>query len=204
MALSVIGAGFGRTGTESMKMALEILGLGPCHHMWEVIANPAQRTVWRSIARGDAADWNEAFAGYRSATDWPSAFFWRELSGFYPDARMLLTLRDADSWYASMEKTILPTLRASTDLDSIGVTLIAERVFKGRLDDRAHAIAVYEQNIADVRGAFDDDRLYVHELGDGWDNLCRFLGQPVPDAPFPRSNSAAEFHELLRSDDRSE
>ena len=197
MSLSVIGAGFGRTGTESMKTALEILGLGPCHHMKELNANPAQREFWRSIARGDPPDWNRAFAGYRSATDWPSAFYWRQLSAFYPDAKILLTLRDAESWYASMQKTILRSLAGSTDPDSVGVTLIAERVLDGRLDDRVHAIAEFEKNTAEVKAAFGADRLLIHTLGDGWDNLCRFLHKPVPDTPFPRSNSAAEFNAMF-------
>jgi hypothetical protein len=196
MSLSVIGAGFGRTGTDSMKTALEILGLGPCHHMKELNANPAQRALWRSIVRGDTPDWNRAFAGYHSATDWPSAFYWRQLSAFYPDAKILLTLRDAESWYASMQKTILRSLAGSTDADSVGVTLIAERVLDGRLDDRAHAIAVFEKNTVDVKAAFGADRLLIHTLGDGWDNLCRFLHKPVPDTPFPRSNSAAEFNAM--------
>ena len=165
--------------------------------MKELLANPAQRTLWRSIARGNIPDWDEAFAGYHSAVDWPSAFFWRELSAFYPDARILLTVLGAESWYASMEKTIFRMLRASTDPDSVGMKLIAERVFGGRLDDRAHAIAVYEKNTADVQAAFDGDRLLTYNLGDGWEKLCRFLDKRVPDTPFPRSNSAEEFSAMF-------
>jgi Sulfotransferase domain len=201
MALSIVGAGFGRTGTASMKMALEILGQGPCHHMKELLANPAQLALWRLVARGDNPDWNAAFAGYRCAVDWPSAFFWRELSAFYPHAKILLTVRDAESWYASMDKTILKTLRESTDPDSVSIKLIAERVFDGRLDDRAHAIAVYERNTAEVQAAFDGDRLLTYKLGDGWEKLCRFLGKPVPDTPFPRSNSAEEFNAMFATKD---
>lgn len=193
MTLSVIGAGFGRTGTESMKRALEQLGLGPCHHMYEVMANPGQKAIWRSIAKGDDRDWDEAFAGYHSAVDWPSAFFWRELAEYYPDAKILLTVRSSESWYASMEKTIFKTLGESSERDSVGIKLIAERVFGGRLDDRDHAVSIYEKNIADVQAAFGSDRLLTYNLGDGWESLCRFLDVPVPDTPFPRTNSAAEF-----------
>jgi Sulfotransferase domain len=193
MALAVIGAGFGRTGTESMKLALEALGLGPCHHMKEVLSNPRQTDLWRAAARGDLPDWDEAFAGYRSAVDWPSAYFWRELSAYYPDAKILLTVRSADSWYESMDRTILKVLRTSTDPASISKRLIAEKVFGGRLDDRAHAIAIYHANIAAVQAAFPADRLLTYNLGDGWEPLCRFLGKPVPHMPFPQSNSTAEF-----------
>jgi hypothetical protein len=193
VALSVIGAGFGRTGTESMKLALETLGFGPCHHMKEVLSNPAQLDLWRAAARGDLPDWEEAFAGYRSAVDWPSAYFWRELSAYYPGAKVLLTMRSAKTWYESMNRTILKVLRESTDPESIGKRLIGEKVFGGRLDDRSHAIAVYQENIAAVQAAVPPDRLLTYKLGDGWEPLCRFLGKQVPDTPFPRSNSTEEF-----------
>ncbi len=197
MALSVIGAGFGRTGTESMKLALEILGRGPCHHMKEVLVDPAQIALWRAAARGELPDWDQAFTGYNAAVDWPSAYFWRELSAYYPDARILLTVRDAESWYASMENTIFKTLKASSDPDSVGVKMIGGSVFGGRLDDRAHAIAVYEKNIAEVQAAFPPERLLTYQLGDGWGPLCRFLGAPVPDAPYPRSNAGENFASML-------
>lgn len=193
MTLAVIGAGFGRTGTESMKLALEQLGLGPCHHMKEVIASPEQLRLWRGAARGDVPDWETAFAGFNSSVDWPSSFFWRELSEAYPGAKIVLTLRTSDSWYKSMSNTIFKVLDATTDPDSIGLTLIANRVFGGRYHDRDHAIAVYEKNNAEVQAAFSEDRLLTYRLGDGWEPLCRFLGKPVPDSPFPRSNSTAEF-----------
>ena len=198
MSLEVIGAGFGRTGTESMKLALEQLGFGPCHHMKEVLANPEQLEIWRAIARGDPPDWEMAFADYGSAVDWPSAFFWEELSEVYPEAKIILTVRSPESWHKSMSNTIFKVLEASTDPDSIGLKLIAERVFGGRFLDRDHAIAVYEKNNADVQAAFDDDRLLVYHLGDGWEPLCRFLDTPVPDTPFPRSNSTAEFNEMMK------
>ena len=198
MSLEVIGAGFGRTGTESMKLALEQLGFGPCHHMKEVLANPEQLQIWRAIARGDPPDWEAAFAGYGSAVDWPSAFFWRELSEVYPEAKIILTVRTSESWHKSMSNTIFKVLEASTDPESIGLKLIAERVFGGRFLDRDHAIAVYEKNNADVQAALEDDRLLVYHLGDGWEPLCRFLDRPVPDSPFPRSNSTAEFTEMMK------
>lgn len=197
MTLSVIGAGFGRTGTESMRRALEHLGFGPCHHMYEVIAKPEQRRQWRAIAAGAEPNWDEVFAGYRAAVDWPSAFFWRELSAHYPNAKMLLTLRSAESWYASMEKTIFQVLGASTDRESVGVKLIAERVFSGRLNDREHAISLFEKNTAEVQAAFGEDRLLTYHIGDGWEPLCRFLNKPVPDIPYPSSNAAEDFHTTL-------
>jgi hypothetical protein len=197
MALSVMGAGFGRTGTESMKLALEALGKGPCHHMKEVLVDSEQIALWRSAAQGELPDWEDAFAGYNSAVDWPTAYFWRELSEYYPDAKVLLTVRSADSWYESMTNTIFKTLKASTDPASIGLKMIGEGVFGGRLDDRAHAIAVYEKNIADVQAAFTKERLLTYHLGDGWEPLCQFLGEPVPNMPFPRSNPREQFDSMM-------
>jgi hypothetical protein len=202
MSLSVIGAGFGRTGTESMKVALETLGLGPCHHMKEVIASPGQTRLWRAIAHANESrvsepNWDEAFAGYSSAVDWPSAYFWRELSAYYPDAKVLLTVRSPESWYASMEKTIFKSLGENSDRASVGVKLIAEQVFGGCLDDRDHAISIYEKNIEEVQAAFGEDRLLTYSIGDDWEPLCRFLDKPVPDVPYPRTNSTIEFNEMM-------
>jgi hypothetical protein len=194
MALSVIGAGFGRTGTESMKLALEALGMGPCHHMKEVLPNPDQIALWRALAGGGVVDWDKAFAGYNSTVDWPGAYYLRELSAYYPKAKIVLTLRSAESWYASMEKTILKVLKTSTEPTSLGLRLIGHGVFDDRLDDRDHLIAKFEKNTADVQAAFDGERLLTYNLGDGWEPLCRFLGKPVPEAPFPRTNAPDEFH----------
>lgn len=193
MALEVIGAGFGRTGTLSMKAALEMLGCGPCHHMLEVTSNDAQRDIWRAIASGGTPDWERAFAGYRASVDWPGAYFWRELAAFYPGAKIILTVRDPESWYESASNTIFRSITNNPDRESVGVKLIEERVFNGRLDDKAHAIAQYEKNIAEVQAAFASDRLLTYTLGDGWAPLCDFLSRPVPQEPYPQSNSTAEF-----------
>jgi hypothetical protein len=190
----VIGAGFGRTGTLSMKGALEILGFGPCHHMMTVIADPEQKSIWRAAAaKGGPPDWDEAYAGFRSAVDWPTAYYWRQLSEYFPDAKMLLTIRSPESWYGSMAKTVANGMGPDNDPASLGVKLIGEGTFGGRFEDRAHAVAVYEKHNAKVRAAFSPERLLVFTTGDGWEPLCRFLGVPEPDVPFPQTNSTEEF-----------
>lgn len=193
MALSVIGAGFGRTGTKSLKKALEILGFGPCYHMYEVLPHQERVDIWRAAAQGDLPDWDKTFAGYRSTVDWPAAFFWRELSNHFPDAKIILSTRDVDSWYKSMDKTILEVLRTSTDAKSIGSKLIAEGVFGGNIDDREHMIEAYKDNIAKVQAAFTDKRLLTYQLGSGWEPLCAFLNCPIPDEPYPHSNKSDDF-----------
>jgi len=176
MTLSVIGTGFGRTGTDSMRAALNQLGFGPCHHMHEVLAKPEQ-----------------LFKGYQSTIDWPSAFYWRELTRVYPEARVLLTTRSTESWLASMNRTIFKVLRENTDPNSIGSKIIASGTFGGRLDDDDHASTVFEQHNAEVQRTIESERLLVYQLGDGWAPLCKFLRVPVPDQPFPCTNSASEF-----------
>ena len=193
MTLRVIGAGFGRTGTDSMREALTILGLGPCHHMFEVNADPGQVAAWRALAAGGAPDWERLLGGFASCVDWPSAHYWRELAALYPEATVLLTWRSAESWWRSFERTLLPMIRNSTDPASLGRALIAEQVFGGRPDDAAHAMAVYEANVAAVKAEIPPERLLVHEIGAGWEPLCAHLGVGVPDVPFPHANSSETF-----------
>jgi len=197
MSVSVIGAGFGRTGTESMKQALEMLGVGPCHHMIEVLQSPDQMGIWRGIAAGGPPDWDRAFAGFGSAVDWPSAAYWRETAAHFPDAKALLTVRDAEKWYDSINNTIFEIIRIKDDPATLAIGLIRDRVFGGNIEDRDHVIATYEKNVADVKAAFGPDRLLAYELGSGWDPLCNFLGLPVPDEAFPRVNSTAEFQRFI-------
>jgi len=197
MGLKVIGTGFGRTGTDSMKTALEQLGLGPCHHMKELLADPEHREHWRGIAAGNTPDWDETFRNYVSAVDWPSAFYWRELTAHFPDAKVLLTLRSPESWYESFSRTILPVLEASTTPESVGYKVILQGVFGGRASDRDHAIAVFERNTAEVKAAIPPERLLVYHVGDGWEPLCRFLGKPVPETPYPHRNSGEDFHAMV-------
>ncbi len=197
MTLSIIGAGFGRTGTHSMKEALEVLGFGPCHHMVEVLSKPDQRAKWRSIADGAALDWDDVLGAYNSTVDWPSAYYWRELAEYFPKAKVLLTLRSPESWYTSFSSTILEGIGPNSDPDSFGFKIIRNKVFDGRPEDKAHSIAAYEKNNASVRRSIAAERLLVYQVGDGWDPLCRFLGVAVPARPFPTSNSTEEFRQHM-------
>jgi hypothetical protein len=207
MSLAVIGAGFGRTGTLSLKLALETLGLGPCHHMEEVMKHPEQIPVWQAAGRGEAVDWAALLKDYRSTVDWPSAQFWRELAARFPDAKVVLTVRDRARWYESFSKTILvlmsareaapnETMKAIFDMAQ---EVIIRRAFDGRLDDPNHVMAGFDRHNAAVQAALPPERLLVYEVAQGWEPLCRFLGRPVPATPFPRVNSTAEFWELIQN-----
>lgn len=193
MTLEVIGAGFGRTGTDSMREALNLLGVGPCHHMMEVMAHDEQKRLWRAFVKGEPIGWDRLLAGYAACVDWPTAHYWRELSQAYPQAKVVLTYRRAESWWESFEKTLVPVMQSSTEPDSLGVALVRDRVFGGRPQDRDHAIAVYEANVEAVKSEIPPERLLVHCAGDGWEPLCAFLGRPVPASPYPSRNSADDF-----------
>lgn len=201
MALSVIGAGFGRTGTLSLKLALESLGAGPCYHMLEVRQNPGHGQHWLDALAGRPVSWDALFHAYRASCDWPQCHFWRELALHYPNARVILTVRDPERWYASITRTIFPALEEQPDAgDPDAVVhrtmtrkLIFEQTFAERWKDEEHVIGVYERHVATVRREIPAARLLVYDVSQGWGPLCAFLRRPVPDIPFPNVNSTAEF-----------
>ena len=201
MALEIIGPGFGRTATNSMRLALDRLGFGPCHHMFEVRYNPRLLPGWEAATRGEKVDWDEMFAGYRSQVDWPGARFWRELATYYPKARVILTVRDPDEWFDSMQATIAPFLAGrgthpnahANAIAAMGYQLVSKQVFDGGIEDRAHATRVFRDHIAAVKAEIAPERLHVFNSAEGWKPLCAFLGVAEPDEPFPRTNSSKAF-----------
>ena len=206
MGLSVIGAGFGRTGTMSLKLALEQLGFGPCHHMDELMDDPSQLPNWRAAADGEPVDWDDVFANYKSTVDWPGAYFWRDLAEFYPEAKIILTVRPMDSWWESYSKTImtfwrdiLPEIKDEYILEvaPVALKIIAEGAFGGSFLDKDAIIKSHQNHIEAVTSSYTSDRLLTFEVKDGWDPLCEFLDMPVPQGDFPRSNNSAEFWEIV-------
>jgi hypothetical protein len=203
MPLEIIGPGFGRTGTNSLKLALEHLSFGPCHHMFEVRDNPELLPDWEAVARGEPVDWDRVFRGYKSQVDWPGARYWRELARHFPEAKVILTVRDPDAWFDSVQATIVPFIAARGMHPSPHVNAIAEMayraivapIFEDRLSDRDHATRVFREHIAVVKAEIPAHRLLVLDLRKGWQPLCDFLGVEVPDVPFPKTNSSKEFVE---------
>jgi len=206
--LQVIGAGFGRTGTNSLQVALEKLGFGPCHHMRELFAHQEQSPTWQAAYRGEPVDWRSFLAGYRACVDWPACTFYRELMEAFPDAKVLLSVRDPDRWYESARETIyaFPSITprwlrwVASPLRAILDTSkpIWEKVFDGRFEDKAYAISVFEAHVAEVKRVVPPERLLVYEVTQGWEPLCEFLGVPVPDEPFPRLNDRDEMLKRIR------
>jgi hypothetical protein len=206
MSLKVIGAGFGRTGTLSLKLALEELGLGPCYHMIEVNAHPEQDPLWLALARGETSDWRPMLQGYASTVDWPTTYIWKELAAANPQAKIVLTVRDPEAWYESAAATIFARMlefqALRSDPDAVDParrrhmemidTLIVEKTFGGSLA-KNHAIRVFNAHNEEVRRLVPPARLLVYESGEGWEKLCAFRGVPVPAAPYPKVNSTDDF-----------
>lgn len=201
MTLKVIGAGFGRTGTLSLKLALEKLGFDKCYHMMEVFGHPDHVEQWRRANRGETVDWNALYTGYQSTVDWPSCNFYETHMRLYPDARVILSERDPEKWYESVMNTIYPSSKAARDSGDpamkpwtdMAFELIWDGLFGGRMDDKDHVIGVYLAHNQRVRAVVPANRLLVFEASQGWEPLCAFLGRTVPDEPYPKVNSTEEF-----------
>jgi hypothetical protein len=199
MSISVIGAGFGRTGTMSLKLALDRLGFGPCYHMTEVFKDPKASGYWESVADGNPPDWDTIFTGYRSTVDWPSATFYKQLADDYPDARVILTERDPEAWFASTQATIFSRhIRDDTEDDWQRMMLkVICDLFDRRMTDKAKLIEVYKRHNQEVRRSIAPERLLVYEVSEGWGPLCAFLGVDIPDEPMPKVNSTDDFRQNL-------
>lgn len=196
MNLRVVGAGLGRTGTHSLKVALEQLLGGPCHHMVEVFDHPESWDAWqRAVAGAPLAEWAGVLDDYVAAVDWPGCRFYAELADANPDAVVLLSMRaDADEWWRSASKTIFAHLprRATDDMQRWLVDLIGGHIGEDFLDEDA-AKAGYERHLAEVRATIPARRLLEWRAQDGWEPLCDALGVPVPDGPFPLTNTTDEW-----------
>jgi hypothetical protein len=202
MPLKLIGAGYGRTGTLSLKLALEQIGFGPCYHMTEVMMAPEATAHWVRAADGNP-DWDTIFKGFSATVDFPACTFWRELAQFYPEAKVLLSVRDPEKWFESTQATIfserviqmmsgIPPMREFLDK-------VAWKNFGEQIHDKDFMIAAFNRHNAAVESGIQKERLLVYDVAQGWDPLCKFLDVPVPDTPFPRTNTREEMASMMAS-----
>jgi hypothetical protein len=208
--MQVIGAGFGRTGTMSLKGALEQLGFGPSFHMIDVARYPELLPQWQAAADGESADWAKVFDGWESTVDWPACTYWEQIWETFPDAKVLLSVREPESWYASCQKSIHASAQAAAkgELEGGSVTVSPEAMkmingiiwngtFDGRFEDKELAIDVYNRHNEDVKSKVPADKLLVYEIKQGWEPLCEFLEVPVPDSDMPHLNDATSFRAMV-------
>jgi hypothetical protein len=196
MAIEVVGAGLGRTGTHSLKLALERLLDGPCYHMIEVFGRPADLDVWAAAYQGRPPDWAELFADYRAVVDWPAAGCWRQIADAFPDAPVLLSVRDVDEWWTSASATIFEIVAGPPGTDDDGFRRMTDAMldsFTHDWRDEAAAKAAFLAHNDEVRASVAPGRLIEWQPGDGWGPLCAGLGVPEPSQPFPHVNTTEEF-----------
>ena len=209
MTLRVVGAGLGRTGTHSLKLALEQLLGGPCYHMMETFGRPDDIPVWHAAINGDPPDWSTFLGEYVATVDWPAAAFWRELADGNPDAVVLLSSRSsADAWWKSANDTIFQISRRDVPPEAdifraqmAMATDMLTKTFTTNWTDEAEAKRAYDAHNAAVRATVDPARLVDWHPGDGWEPICAALSLPVPDEPFPHVNSTADFRAMAGLDD---
>jgi hypothetical protein len=199
MELRVVGAGLGRTGTNSLKLALEQLLGGRCYHMFELARRPQDLPAWERAVRGEPVEWAQVLGEYAATVDWPGAAFWHSIRAHSPHALVLLSRRDSpEAWWASMERTIVAVLdRPTEDPYQRRRRTMVRELLSTRLTpdwhDRDAAIAAYERHIEDVRASVPAEQLIDWRTGEGWEPICGALGLPVPPAPFPHENRTADF-----------
>jgi hypothetical protein len=213
MSIEVIGAGMGRTGTLSMKHALEMLGYHKTHHMFELMINPPQLPYWKQLHQTRSTDFDTLLAGYTAIVDFPGALYYKELMKKYPDAKVILTARDPEKWYKSVSDTIFnypkgfekfmmqtvgmfkPEVKHIYNTIEYAKEAIWFGLFERRFADKQFALDIYNQWNDDVLRTVPKEKLLVFNVQDGWEPLCAFLNKPVPDASFPRVNDTKEFND---------
>ena len=199
MALKIVGSGLGRTGTKSLQSALNMLGLGPCHHMVEVFAHPQSVPLWIAAAAG-RPDWDAIFAGYGAMVDYPGAHYWRQIAAYYPGAKVLHTVRDPDHWFDSTQATIFAPDGASSrpgPFSEFFASFLGG--LRAHMQDRAYMTDYFRRHTEEVKRTIPPERLLIYEAGQGWEPLCKFLGVKVPQEPYPNENTRAEFIARVRS-----
>jgi hypothetical protein len=212
--MKLIGAGLPRTGTLSQKVALEMLGLGPCYHMVNVLADLDQANLWKRALAGESP-WDEVFDGFQSTVDAPGHYFYKELIEDYPDAKVLLSVRDPERWRQSMEQTVWAVRNGGSTMrlmsDARGTIDPGWAAFLEMIDgllwegagtlsdcrDPENLPAAMERWTEEVTANVPADRLLVWDVTQGWEPLCEFLELPVPDQPFPNLNDSQEFVERV-------
>ena len=207
--LKLINAGLGRTGTTSLKVALERLGFGPCYHMFDIITNPERLGHWeRIVCDAQQPDWDAVFEGYTSVVDGPPAIYYRQIMEAFPEAKMILTIRDAEGWYRSTHDTLYQfALRSMQNPPEVGSmqyrlyrmvnTMIWSGLFGGRFSDKEYAMEVFGNHNDEVVQNVDPDNLLVYDVRQGWEPLCAFLGVGVPPEDFPHVNDTESMRKLL-------
>jgi hypothetical protein len=201
--IKVICAGLPRCGTTSLKMALEVLGFDKCYHATEYFNNYIKHDpYWIKVYSGEEIEWDEVFEGYQSCADFPACYCYKALSQYYPDAKIILNIRSAESWYDSMSNTIFKMMKEELPECFKNATDIEEKYFEKEfgnenIHNKDFMVNWYNERVSKIINEFPEERLLIFELSQGWEPLCKFLNTPIPNMPFPKLNSTEEFHKMI-------
>lgn len=201
MTLEIIGAGFGRTGTNSLKIALELIGYNPCYHMNEVRQNPSHVNFWNDVNSDICMDWRHFFKPYKAAVDWPVSAFAKQLHTIFKNSKIILTVRNPESWYESAKNTIFLGMANYERIEDqvtrnrlkMANSIIIDKIFSGKYDNKSHCIAVYQEHLTEIKKTIAPSDLLEFSVSDGWKPLCNFLNIDVPTVPFPYTNMRKDF-----------
>lgn len=208
--MKVIGSGFGRTGTLSLKMALEQLGFGPCYHMEEVLKRPKHIQVWHDVSYSKPVNWQSLFQGFQSTVDFPASVCYQKLMAAFPEAKVIHTVRDPERWHNSTSETIYQAssifprwlqkvVKPIGRVIEMQERLIWQNLLEGSFENRERAIEIFQQHTEEVKRLVPADRLLIFSVKEGWEPLCRFLDVPVPDTPFPHVNDRETMIKRFRT-----
>lgn len=199
--MEIIGAGFGRTGTNSLKIAIETLGFRPCYHMYEVTQNPSHINFWNKAASNAPVEWIDFFKSYKATVDWPASAFIPQIYNAFKSSKVIITVRDPEEWYQSAKKTIFLTMAnwekneniETRDRMGMAKKIILDGIFSGKHENKDHCIDVFNKHIDDVSKVVPKENLLVFDVSEGWVPLCEFLNVEVPNGVFPHTNTRANF-----------
>lgn len=215
--IQVIGAGFPRTGTTTLKRVLETLGYDKCYHMKEFLVNPDHLKYWKEVDEKESTNWEELFRGYKACVDVPGYPYYQILMKQYPGAKVILTIRPFDQWYSSASETVLkagpqtileklsmllklpfnPRLRKVIKAIQFFERIFWDEQFNNKFTDKEYAKEIYESHIEQVKNTVPEQSLLVYDVRQGWEPLCGFLNKSIPDEEFPHLNKKENFKDML-------
>ena len=218
MSIKIIGAGFPRTGTTTLKQALETLGYSKTYHFKDLIADPDRLKDWEELETKGHTNFAALFDGFVATVDFPGYPYYKILLEKYPDAKVILTKRKFEAWYESTRKTVW---KAGPQTVPAKLAMLLKMLFNQRLRQtfkcikfmratylgkqfdnkfasREHAEKVFYNHIAEVSEYVPKEQLLIYDVAEGWEPLCRFLSCPIPREPFPHLNKKEHFHAMVK------
>ena len=217
MSIKIIGAGLPRTGTNTLREALEILGFSKTYHMKHLLVHPEDLHYWATLKATGTTDWEALYDGYQATVDFPCYPWYKEHMKQYPDAKVILSLRPFEKWYTSYHSTIWkaqnppeaeraamgeriaadPRLQSVMKVMGFSKQVMSQDHFQGKFLDKEFMEKLFNEYNEEVKGYVPADKLLVFDVTEGWEPLCKFLNAEVPNEPLPHTNKKEDFHTMV-------